>query len=295
MRMTISAMLLAGLASPACFAAAAPPDDPQDAPPVKLVQQVKEARDYWKPKIKNGVKFVAGNDLWQPGKQYKSGTDWLALVCDGKGCVLAPAALEAKKESWQGHYDDQPTTGQHLLFRQTGDAQGRAVAWFRTTGAPPWLKPGPVPSYYAGGPYRQLPDKKGTMEFLFELPDGSQATLVPMLVTKSFLERLADKKEGQIYYGTLLLQLRTPKQRQLLQGAFGSCSGEVTLGYLMWAGDLDGDSKPDLLISFIDADGPVHLFLSGAAKRDQLVGLAGVFNSPPFGGECDGGPPPYMN
>jgi hypothetical protein len=39
----------------------------------------------------------------------------------------------------------------------------------------------------------------------------------------------------------------------------------------------------------------VHLLLSGAAKREQLVGLASVFNSPPFGGECDGGPPSYLN
>jgi hypothetical protein len=293
MRMTISAMLLAGcLASVDCLAA----DNPQDAPPPsKLAQQVNEAREYWKMKISNSVQFVAGNDLWQPGKQYKSGSDWLALVCDGKQCKLMLAALDAKEESWQGHYDDQPTAGQHLLFRQATDAPGQPVAWFRTTGAPPWLKQGPLPSYYAGGRYKQLPDKRGTMEFLIEMPEGRKATLVPMLVPKSLLEKLADKKEGRIYYGALLLQLRTPEKRQLLPGSFGTCSGVVTPNYLLWAGDLDGDGKPDFLISYIDADGPVHLLLSGAAKREQLVGLASVFNSPPFGGECDGGPPSYLN
>jgi hypothetical protein len=293
MRMTIFAMLLSGcLASLACFAA----ENPQVVPtPAKLAQQVNEAREYWKLKIRNSVQFVAGNDLWQPGKQYKSGSDWLALVCDGKHCTLVPAALDAKEESWQGHYDDQPTAGQHLLFRQATDALGKPVAWFLTTGAPPWLKPGPVSSYYAGGRYNQLPDKKGTMEFLIEMPDGRKATLVPMLVPKSLLEKLAKKEEGRIYYGTLLLQLRTLEKRQLLPGAFGMCSGEVTPDYLLWAGDLDGDGKPDFLVSYIDADGPVHLFLSSAATREQLVGLAGVFNSPPFGGECDGGPPSYLN
>jgi hypothetical protein len=293
MRITISVILLtSSLASFACFAA----ENPQDASTsAKLAQQVNEAREYWKLKIKNSVQFVAGNDLWQPGKEYKSGNDWLALVCYGKGCTLAPAALEAKKESWQGHYDDEPTDGQHLLFRQTASAPGKPVAWFRTTGAPPWLKPGPVPSYYAGGRYNQLPDKKGTMEFLIEIPDGRKASLVPMLVPKSLLINLANKEEGPIYNGTLLLQLRTPKERQLLPGAFGMCSGEVTPDYLLWAGDLDSDSKPDFLVSYIDADGPVHLFLSSAANRSQLVGLASVFNSPPYGGECDGGTPSYLN
>lgn len=292
MRMIISAILLAGsLTSLTCLAAEKPHDALTSA---KLAQQVNEAHEYWKLKIKNSVQFVAGNDLWQPGKEYESGNDWLALVCDGKGCTLAPGALGAKNESWQGHYDDGPTDGQRLLFRQTTDTPGKPVAWFRTTGAPPWLKPGPVPSYYSGGRYSQMPDKKNTMEFLIEMPGGGKATLVPLLVPKSFLEKLADE-EGQIDYGTLLLQLRTPEKRQLLPGTFGICSGEVTPDYLLWAGDLDGDGKPDFLVSYIDADGPVHLFLSSASKNSELVGLASVFNSPPYGGECDGGMPSYLN
>jgi hypothetical protein len=44
-----------------------------------------------------------------------------------------------------------------------------------------------------------------------------------------------------------------------------------------------------------DAPPQVHLYLSGAARHDQLVGLAGTFNSPPFGGECDGGQPSYIS
>jgi hypothetical protein len=290
MRMTISVILLvSNLNATNCFAA----ESSQTS--AKLAQQVNEAREYWKLKVKNSVQFVVGNDLWQPGKKYKSGSDWLALLCDGKSCTLSPAALAVKDELWQGHYDDQPTAGQQLLFKETPGASGKPVAWLRTTGAPSWLKQGPVPSYYAGGSYNQLPGKKGTMEYLIETPDGRKATLVPMLVPKSFLEKLADKKEGAVYYGTLLLQLRTQEKRQLLPGAFGMCSGEITPNYLLWAGDLDRDGKPDFLVSYIDADGPVHLFLSGVAKSTQIVGLGSVFNSPPFGGECDGGPPPYMN
>ena len=83
-------------------------------------------------------------------------------------------------------------------------------------------------------------------------------------------------------------QLRS-QDRELLPGDFGTCSGLFhPQNYLLWAGDLDRDRKPDYLISYVDADGPVHLFLSTAAESDQLVGLGGVFDSPPFGGECDG-------
>ena len=93
MRMNISVLLLAGcMVSLACLAAENPQDVP---PPAKLAQQVNEAREYRKLKIRNSVQFVAGNNLWQPGKQYNSGNDWLALVCDGKRCMLTSAALDA--------------------------------------------------------------------------------------------------------------------------------------------------------------------------------------------------------
>jgi len=75
----------------------------------------------------------------------------------------------------------------------------------------------------------------------------------------------------------------------MLYGRLGTRSGVFQpRQYLLWSGDLDRDGKPDFLISFIDADGPVHLYLSSIAKHGNLIRLAGIFDSPPFGGRCDG-------
>jgi hypothetical protein len=38
----------------------------------------------------------------------------------------------------------------------------------------------------------------------------------------------------------------------------------------------------------------VHLYRSGAAGPEELVGLAGLYRSPPSGAACDGGLPPYF-
>jgi len=35
-----------------------------------------------------------------------------------------------------------------------------------------------------------------------------------------------------------------------------------------------------MIFSFIDSDGSVHLYLSGVAKKNQLVGLAGAHVAP---------------
>lgn len=231
--------------------------------------------------MQGSVKFVFGNDVWQPRRQFKSDNDWLALACDAKGCLLEPASLSVKQESWQGHYDDKPTSGQLLSFRRSGGSGKPVVAWLRAAPGPEWLKPGNVVTYYSPQYPLKQPTGRGSLEVIVDLPSGESALLVPMLR----LPPPGSRDEGRSYQ----LQLRAQGRRQMLLEKLGICTETFyPRRYLQWAGDLDRDGKPDFLVSFIDQDGPVHLYLSSAAKTGQVVGLAGAYISPPWGGECDG-------
>ncbi|MBL0292511.1 MAG: hypothetical protein IPQ15_18225 [Betaproteobacteria bacterium] len=108
---------------------------------------VEAGRSSYAQDMPNGVRFVVGNDQWQPGRNYKSSADWLALNCTPSGCSLEPARLTVKAESWQGHYDDKPTRGQKLNFRRLKPGSGSVIAWFQLDAKHPWLKPGAVTTY----------------------------------------------------------------------------------------------------------------------------------------------------
>ncbi len=252
-----------------------------------LKQHLQELRTSWPQQgstMAGQVKFVFGNEVWQPGQQFSNGTNWLALSCTPQACELEPAVLQVKRESWQGHYDDSPTAGQQLRFKRTKLSAGKVVVWFQTVSTSVWLNPRAVPTYYSAASHPKQPNTPGTLETLIELPGGATATLVPMLLQQDLKQQVSDGDSQ----ASFLLQLRANGKRQFLLSELGNCSRAIDRRYLQWAGDLDGDGKPDYLISFIDADGPVHLYLSGQAKPGQLVGLAGLYISSPWGGECDG-------
>jgi len=222
------------------------------------------------PDAEAGITFSLDSKPWQPGQRYRSGNDWLALVCQKSECRLEPAKLMVRKEKWQSHYDNEATDGQRLTFKRQTSGPGQVLAWFRLDANVPWLVPGPVATYAASTAKPKRPASEGTLELAVDLPDGTQATLVP----------LYDKPNGKF-----LLQLRVPGKRQLLD-ELGACSHEVTSDYLVWAGDLDRDGQPDYLINFADGEG--KLYLGKQAAPNEIAGEAGVYSPPPHGGECDG-------
>ena len=70
--------------------AALPPAAPAHTPhgSETLARFQDAVRQAWPPQdvtMHGAVKFVHGNDLWQPGRQFKAGREWLALACDQAG------------------------------------------------------------------------------------------------------------------------------------------------------------------------------------------------------------------
>lgn len=222
--------------------------------------------------VSDDASMVVENDVWQPGNRYQQGEDWLALVCTPAQCRFEPARLTVRPESWQGHYDDEPTEGQQLTFQRSNEGEEMVIAWFLKRPQREWLAPGPVVTYVSKAGALQRPPTEGTYEIAIPLPEGGEARFVPLF-----------DRAGRAFH----LQLRAHGQRQML-GELGSCWHELSTDYLLWAGDMDRDGKPDYLISFVDADGQVVLYLSSVAEMKGKIGVATVYDSPPNGGECDG-------
>ena len=76
-----------------------------------------------------------------------------------------------------------------------------------------------------------------------------------------------------------MLQLRSQGKRQTLEQLW-QCSTVGNTDYLLWAGDLDGDGRPDYLISYVDGYGEIVLYLSSEADAADLVGAIVGYQDP---------------
>jgi hypothetical protein len=226
------------------------------------------------------ILFARGQGIWQPGRRFKTSEKWLGLLCDAGQCQLRPAKVVVTPKSVQGHYDDKPTAGQLLQFNISQGATKNVVAWFALNPRSPWLAAGNVNAYVAKF------NKGKDYSTVISLPNG-EMRLMPLLLSAKQWSAAAGIGDS-LRPPALLLQLRDVSKRQLLPTTLASCTGHLDAGYFIWAGDLDGDGKPDYLIEFDNAYGSAQLFLSSAAASGQLVGLAGQFDNTEGPVECDG-------
>lgn len=218
--------------------------------------------------------------LHLPGREYRAGSGWWALACDG-ACTLAPLQLAVAARPFPQR-DDNPVRGQALRFHPTPPPG--TLLLFKPLRAPasalPW-RAGPVDTLHPGVPsrLRARSGSPGTQEAELPLPDGRVLGIRPVRHT---LSRVAAEEHD----GTLMLEISLDGRRQTL-GRFGTPACEPSplnmATILPWAGDLDHDGRPDLLVNFtLGFEQGLALYLSSLAGPGQIVGEAGRFRLEPI-------------
>ena len=201
------------------------------------------------------------------GLGFKSGAGWWALSCDSAngGCKLTRTKLKATRQQFSPEN-----------FRQYADTVvGQSLHW--TPAPPPGTvllfkskrfkrAQGPVETYFFPIEGKEIFKEIGGTELELALPKGVKAQLLPVMVLPNPKDTRSSKR--------LTLELRIgPKRQTLVDGGFSLDNQD----YLVWAGDLEGDGKLDLLIKTGKLNNGVALFLSSLAKKDELLGEAGRF------------------
>lgn len=234
-----------------------------------------------------------------PSGRYRPGTGWWALVCDAKerlrdekGCRLMRTRLFVAKAK-HAVYDDKPVNSQLLHWSPLPDNLGKVpqeneirphlIAVFKPLRSLAALKlsAGYLKTYVHEG-MTQYPrtDRPGTLEVRLSLGHERFADVVPRV------NPVVPKDENRDIDPMALrdiatFELRMNNQRQQLPGyTVEEMDGQPIQNpqsYLLWAGDLDGDDKPDLILNHGGYGTHVALYLSSLAKKNELVGLAGSF------------------
>lgn len=241
------------------------------------------------------------------GTHFRAGDGWWLLACRGDGCQLESAELEVIPAP-HNTYDGPAVPGQLLalkahpqaeasLRRSSGNPELRVrertaddaviLAAFKPTRslAGLALRRGPLTTWWYSHPRTQgavLPPFGYALvpasERLLRLPDG-----------KTLRVRQTPAEDADV--PSLGIEVAYDGIRQALGLHALHLTDEtqpVELGeVLQWVGDLDGDGRPDLLISHGGYFWNVALYLSSLAKPGELVGEAGRFTfAPPDSPGC---------
>ena len=226
----------------------------------------------------NGSEPVVEPGQHIAGARFKAGDGWWILSCSGHGCRLDSAAM-AVKPATHAQSNGPPLASQRLSWSPAPPARANLLAAFKPKGALAQLslRPGALSTWFhhrmASLPSLESP----APETRLDMDGGRHALLRQRLV------RGADET-------VLELELAEGGKVQQL-GRYEFHMSEP--GYLapqmvvMWAGDLDGDGKLDLLVNNTAYYWNTTLYLTSLAKPGQLVGPAGRFvYAPPDASGC---------
>lgn len=239
------------------------------------------------PKAAKGAQALGWN---MPGRHYRAGSGWWALVCGSQADKPQACRLQASDLRVDGAmhavYDGEPVASQWLRWTPAIENDSLVIVFkpLRALSKMP-LVAGPVTTYlHHGMPDYPQPPGPGTLEVRIPMAPGQHADLVPRVYGAPAASPPAGPRTSFD-----VLELRIGDRRQRLPGGWAGCSSDTVrwpMQYLWWAGDLDADGRLDLILSYDDSQHLV-LYLSSLANDDQLLGEAGRFVlDDPARGEC---------
>ncbi len=211
-----------------------------------------------------------------PDKEYRAGDGWWALECASPGkCALTASRLNIQAKP-HPVYDGDPIPGQLLQWLPA--TATKPIIMFKPFRAPATALPfkaGAIGTYYpAAKSVVSKPQTQGTMEAVLNLPNGEKAHFMPVL------EQVSKNLTNQHEQDALVLEVRMNGKSQVIAtfNFFGGESYPISLDqYLLWAGDMDGDGKLDLVVSSDFHGTAITLYLSSLAKEGELFGVGGSF------------------
>lgn len=193
--------------------------------------------------------------------------NWHGLVCSIKGCELRPvlinfdAARDANASLVEGKM--------HIHYSPLKKIKGEFTIAF--IGGNPEKSVAPLPTWFTSRTPRTAKDaENGSLGITLDTPTQGDFRLVPRW----------NKRSNNSY---LTLYLENKKQRQSL----GQISLEAvnaglkTRDILIWAGDMDGDGKIDLITRVGDSKTPtgLRLWLSSERGDNEMVGIAATLKN----------------
>jgi hypothetical protein len=206
------------------------------------------------------------------GANYASGDGWFVLACANDACRIAATRMNAQSLPIQPHYDD-AEPAQFLTWQPLPD--GEPLLFFKPHDARITFAPGPLRTWLrpaSNQPLPPAPPNVGSMATAIPLGGDASALLVPRISPSTNPDYPGDE---------VWIELRLGGKRQRLGVYRWYEDGIGVIGardYLVWAGDLDGDGKLDLLMRWNDYDVDQTLFLSSLAKPGEIVGEAGAIS-----------------